>query len=193
MRLLVVSHPEVQVDPTVPVPQWGLSAAGCDRLQRLLRLPWARSAVLVASSTERKALQTAQAVAEVSGCPVHVDAQLGENDRSATGFVPPEEFEALADAFFAEPGRSVRGWETAAAAQQRIVRAVDGVVARALLVADARADDVVVVSTHGGVGTLLQCALRGVPIDRRHDQPGQGSWYSVDTATWEVAHGWRRI
>ena len=38
---------------------------------------------------------------------------IGENDRSATGFVPAEEFEALADTFFADPHTSIRGWERA--------------------------------------------------------------------------------
>ena len=124
---------------------------------------------------------------------MHVDAELGEHDRSATGFVLPQEFEALADACFAEPERSVRGWETAADAQQRIVRAVDRVLERARLVPGATEDGSVVIAAHGGVGTLLQCALRGVAIDRRFDQPGQGSWYSVDTCTQQVVHGWRRL
>ncbi|NIZ91379.1 histidine phosphatase family protein [Kineococcus rubinsiae] len=193
MQVHVVSHPEVEVDPAVPVPQWGLSEAGLARLERLLDLPWVRSASFVASSAERKALQTAQAVAGVSGRAVHVDDELGENDRSATGFVPPSRFEALADAFFAEPERSVRGWETAAVAQQRVVRAVDRVLARAAAVPGAPGDGGIVIATHGGVGTLLLCALRGVAIDRRLDQPGQGSWYCFDSETRHVPHGWRRF
>ncbi len=46
---------------------------------------------------------------------------------------------------------------------------------------------------HGGVGTLLLCRLLGVPVDRRHDQPGKGSRYCFDAATGQVAHGWRRL
>ncbi|WP_432547995.1 histidine phosphatase family protein [Kineococcus sp. SYSU DK004] len=193
MIVHVVSHPEVLVDPAVPVPEWDLSPAGYERLQRLTALPWARSAAFVASSAERKALRTAQAVAAVSGCAVHVDAELGENDRSATGFVPPREFEVLADAFFADPGRSVRGWETAADAQRRVVRAVDRVLERARGVAGVPEGGGVVIATHGGVGTLLQCALRGAAIDRRFDQPGQGSWYSFDASTRQVHGGWQRF
>jgi broad specificity phosphatase PhoE len=87
---------------------------------------------------------------------------MGENDRSATGFLPPSEFEATADRFFAEPDWSVRGWETARAAQARIVAAVR----TALL--DISGDALFV--EHGGVGTLLYCALRRVEIDRRYDQ-----------------------
>ncbi|NYD24716.1 histidine phosphatase family protein [Kineococcus aurantiacus] len=122
MIVHVVSHPEVLADPTVPVPQWGPAPAGYEQLQRSLVVPWVRSASFVASRAEREALQTAQAVAEVSRCAVHVEEELGENDRSATGFVPPQQFEALVDAFFAEPEDSVCGGETAADAQRRICR-----------------------------------------------------------------------
>ena len=36
-----------------------------------------------------------------------IRADLGENDRSATGYLPKAEFEAMADAFFARPDESV--------------------------------------------------------------------------------------
>jgi hypothetical protein len=51
--------------------------------------------------------------------------ELGENDRAATGFLEPDVFDATADRFFAEPDRSIAGWETAAAAQARIVAVVE--------------------------------------------------------------------
>ena len=186
-RLLhVVTHPEVEVDPRVPVPEWGLSAVGRRRVQALFGEAWVRDVRWVLSSAERKALETAEPLARSLGLPVAVDRDLGENDRSATGFVPPEEFEALADAFFARPSVSVRGWETAHAAQARITAAVRRGLARC-------PDGDVAVVCHGAVGTLLWCALRGVPIDRRHDQPGQGSRYAVDLSTWRPTSGWQRL
>ncbi len=120
------------------------------------------------------------------GLPVVVDEALGENDRSATGFLPPAEFEAVADLFFRTPTVSVRGWETAQAAQQRMVLAVQRCLAR------ADTGDVAVVA-HGAVGTLLWCHLAGETVDRRHDQPGQGSWYSVDVASIRPLSAWRRL
>ncbi len=106
-------------------------------------------------------------------------------DRSATGYLPPAEFEAVADGFSARPHDSVRGWERAVDAQRRVVAAVE----RAVAAADG---DLVVVS-HGGVGALLLCHLLGVPIDRRYDQPGQGSWFRFDPGTGHVPHAWRRL
>ena len=185
MRVYVVSHPEVAVDPTVPVPRWGLSAAGRARLVHLLAQPWAGTLSRVVASSETKAVQTAEALAAPLGLPVVVDEHLGEHDRSSTGFLPPARFEAMADAFFAHPDVSVSGWETARDAQRRIIAAVTRVT--------AGADGDVAVVCHGGVGTLLLCDLLGVPIDRRYDQLGQGSWYVFDPVTREVPHGWRRL
>ena len=90
---------------------------------------------------------------------------MHENDRSATGYLPRKEFEDVADCFFSEPTQSVRGWERAIDAQRRIVAEVEATLA------NAQTGDVLYVG-HGGVGTLLRCWLAGMPIDRKHDQPG---------------------
>src|SRR5262245_50599213 len=138
------------------------------------------------SSAERKAVEAAAILAERLGLAPQILHELGENDRSATGFLEPHVFEATADRFFAEPDRSIRGWETTAAAQARIVAAVERVHAT------APPGDVAIVS-HGAVGTLLQCALRSVPINRALDQPGQGHWFAFERDGGRVLHGWRRI
>ncbi len=151
----------------------------------MLTLPWVPRLAHVFSSPEPKALQTAELLAAACGCPFVVEEGLRENDRSTTRFLPPPEFEAVADLFFHNPTLSVRGWETAQAAQQRVVAAVQRCLAR------APSGDVAVVA-HGAVGTLLWCHLAGWPIDRQHDQPGQGSWYSVDTTTKQPLFPWRR-
>ena len=112
---------------------------------------------------------------------------MHENDRSATGFLPPREFEATADRFFAEPYRSVRGWERAIDAQARIAKAVDAALA------EKPAHDTLFVG-HGAVGTLLYCRLAGVPISRCHDQPrGGGNWFRFDTLARRVDGRWRPI
>ena len=87
-----------------------------------------------------------------------------------------QEFEAVADQFFAEPATSVCGWETAEDAQRRIVAEVE-----ACLVGPQDGDILFV--GHGGVGTLLFCALSGIGIDRRFDQGpgGGGCWFAFDS------------
>ena len=141
------------------------------------------------SSTERKARDAAVIIAEHLCLHPIVIEGLGENDRSATGYLPGPEFEAVADEFFARPEESVRGWERAADAQRRIVAAVQYAIAQA-----PNEGDIAIVS-HGGVGALFLCHLKGVPIARTEDQPGDGGGcvYSFDTANWRLLRGWRRI
>ncbi|MEJ8475143.1 histidine phosphatase family protein [Roseibium algae] len=169
---IYLTHPQVQIDPAVPVPDWGLSDIGQARAQLAAGLPWARAIKHVISSAERKAIETAEIFTKSNSVPLTLIETLHENDRSATGFLPPEEFEQVADQFFAKPDESVRGWEMAQAAQQRIVSGVQ------TCLADIPTEDPVLFAGHGGVGTLLMCHLMAVSISRSYDQPGGGGcWY----------------
>ena len=184
-----ITHPEVVIDPSIPVPQWPLSAQGLARMRLLLRQPWVAQVTAVYCSTEQKALDGAALLATHLGLPVSHVADLGENDRSATGYLPAPEFERVVDRFFAHPTISIRGWEPAIIAQQRIVRAVTALIAQ-----DASAGAIAIVA-HGGVGTLLLCALAGYVIDRRYEQPGTGggNYYAFDAQSRVLRHGWRPI
>lgn len=181
-----ISHPEVAIDPAVPVPEWGLSPRGRERLAVLLTEPWIAEVDSVWSSLERKAVETAEPIAAGRALKVRTLHDLHENDRSATGFLPPDEFERVADQFFADPMRSVRGWETARAAQDRIVAA--------LRLIDAESPrGGIAIAAHGGVGTLLYCHLAGEPISRAHDQKGAGNIIAFERGNWRLIHGWQPI
>jgi broad specificity phosphatase PhoE len=164
---LYLTHPQVRIDPAVPVPLWGLSEQGRARAERLARAAWMRRFGRIVASEEVKAREAAEVLGAALGLPVEVRPGLHENDRSATGYLPRDEFEAVADAFFAHPDESVRGWETARVAQARILGALREAVAAAPGVPTLFVG-------HGAVGTLLKCALAGRPIARREDQPEGG-------------------
>lgn len=168
MFALYITHPQVKIDPGVPVPQWGLSDIGAQRARAAAALPWAQKLKRIVSSAEVKAMETAAILSGASGIGYESVEVMHENDRSATGFLPPAEFEKAADWFFANPTESFHGWEKAADAQRRIVDAVE-----AVLAGHDPADPIAFVG-HGGVGTLLKCRLAGLPIARNRDQPGGG-------------------
>lgn len=185
--LLFVSHPEVVVDPATPVERWHLGPVGIERMRLFARSREAAGIGAVWASTETKAIEAAGILAGALGLGTQVCAELGENDRSATGFLPPAEFERVADAFFARPQESVRGWERAVDAQARIVRAVSRI-------AEAhRSEGDLAVVAHGAVGTLLYCALAVRPIDRALDQPSQGHFWTAALPDLVPVHGWRPI
>ncbi len=205
-----ITHPNVVIDPQLPVPRWPLSERGRERMRLGLCQPWVAGLGAVYCSTEQKSIDAAQILAAHRGLDVVQVPALGENDRSATGYRPPPEFERLADRFFAEPQRSVEGWETAADAQARIVAAVadiaqahrdDSALARQADPAlgatthspgrPERRPGAVAIVSHGAVGTLLYCHLSGAAIDRRWDQPanGGGNYFAFSLLPPGV-HGW---
>lgn len=184
-----LTHPQVLFEPLKDVRKWSLNTFGSTRVSALAaRLGSLAQTKRVISSDETKALETAEPLALALGVRMEVRERMHENDRSATGFLPPEDFEKAADAFFAEPSRSVRGWEKAEDAQRRIVAEVDA------CLAGTHDGDVLFVG-HGGVGTLLFCALSGIGIDRRFDQGpgGGGCWFEFDLAGRKTLIGWQPI
>lgn len=184
MAAVYLSHPEVTVQPDVPVPDWPLSPHGVARLRDFAVAGWLRGLSRIVASPERKAQETAGRLADVLGLPVETAADSHENDRSATGYLPPAAFEAAADAFFAFPDVSFRGWETARAAQARIMGAARRV---------AAADGVIMVG-HGAVGTLLRQAVRGEAISRAGDQPaGGGCLFAFDLGSGQASARWARM
>lgn len=188
MYALYITHPQVRIDPKVPVPEWGLSDIGAERARRAFSQPWVRDLRRIVSSTETKAIETAQYLGRASGLDIeHVEA-MHENDRSATGFLPPDLFEKAADWFFAHPHASYKGWETAADAQARIVKAVESVLA------DHDHSQPIAFIGHGAVGTLLKSHLSHDVIRRNGDQPpGGGNLFRFDLADRKVTCDWTPI
>jgi len=187
-----ITHPDVAIDPSIPVPNWPLNERGRARMRAMAAFLQTERVRHIFASSERKARDGAQILADTLGLDgYNVIDDLGENDRSATGYLPRQEFEETADSFFAHPRVSVRGWEPAIVAEARIVCAVEQIVSEA---SDGDGDLVIV--GHGGTGTLLYCHLAGLPIDRRYDQPATngGNWFAFDRLSRKLLYdGWRSI
>lgn len=181
-----LTHPQVEIDAAIPVPEWGLNATGGERVRALAAAGWLKGTTRVISSGERKAIETAGPLAAALGVGIEIIEAMHENDRSATGFLPPPEFESVANEFFGRPEDSVRGWERAVDAQARIVREAEAALAR------DKPGDVLLVG-HGAVGTLLYCHYAGFPIDRRYDQKGGGNYFTFTKADRKVLHHWRPL
>lgn len=182
---LYITHPQVKIDPNVAVPKWGLSEIGEARARKAAESSWARKLRRIISSDETKAIETAEILAATAGVAIEIRHGMHENDRSATGFLPPPEFEKAADWFFAHPQDSFRGWERAADAQQRIVSAFEAVLA------DHDPNEPIAFVGHGGVGTLLKCHLESRVIARDRDQPpGGGNLYCFSLADRRLSCDW---
>ena len=186
--LIYLTHAEVEIDPLRDITDWPLSEVGRGRHARFAAHRRLARVVAIYTSTERKSVEAAAPVASHLLLTPTTMADLGENDRSSTGYLPPEEFEATADLFFARPNESVRGWETARDAQTRIVAAIEEINGE-----NRMGNDLLVVG-HGGVGALLRCHLLGCEITRNQDQmPGGGCYFTVPRDFKSPPSGWERI
>jgi broad specificity phosphatase PhoE len=96
VRGIFVSHPEVEIDPAVPVPRWHLAPVGITRMRCLAADPSIAGLAAIWASDETKAIEAAGILAGRFGLPVQVHPGLAEMDRSSTGYRPQAEFEGLA-------------------------------------------------------------------------------------------------
>lgn len=182
--LRYLSHPQVRVDPAIAVPDWGLSDIGRSRTESISHSLSLQSTTSIISSSERKAVETADMLARPLKLRVQERPATHENDRSATGFLSPDVFEETANRFFECPLESIDGWERAIDAQSRIVAEVMSAI-------QAHVSGDLLIVGHGGVGTLLYCHFAEVPISRAFDQPaGGGNFFAIDLATRKPVHHW---
>ncbi len=179
-----VSHPEVSIDASIPVPEWSLSEVGRARAEFAATCQWASDIDRIVTSSETKAIETAEILAAAAGAAVEVRDRIGEIDRSSTGYVSHERHEELADRLFAAPHESAEGWERAVDATARMMMHLDDL---------WDVDGHVVIVGHGGVGTLVMCALGGFPVARSRDQPHGGCHWVWSTSEQQLLHEWHPI
>ena len=186
MRMLrYLTHPQVEIDPDVPVPEWGLSEVGRKRTILIRNASQLQATIKIVSSQETKAVETGSIIADALGVKLECRERMHENDRSATGFLVPSEFEQVANQFFASPETSIRGWERAIDAQKRIVAEMESALV-------CCCDGDILLVGHGGVGTLLYCHLASLQVSRSQDQlPGGGCYFSYDLDAGQILHHWR--
>jgi len=183
-----LTHPQVIIDPSIDVRQWGLSDEGRARAEAFARSPLLMDTARIFTSPERKALETSDIIASRLGIVPQVLERSHENDRSATGYLSDEGFAQNRDKFFASPDTSAKGWETANDAQTRIVVTVFEAIMQQNIPGD------ILCIGHGTVGTLLYCDAAGLPISIVHDQRlGGGCVFAVDMESDEVLHHWKPI
>ena len=184
MLVHYLSHPQVDINPDIPVSSWGLDRTGRDRVSKVIEAGWLKGVSRVVSSAEVKALETANPIAQALNVSVEVRQAMHENDRTATGYLPSEEFELVASEFFANPHNSIRGWEKAIDAQTRIVSETEEALRNHI------SGNLLIVG-HGAVGTLLFCHYSNFQISRQYDQKGSGNYFSFLEGKRQVLHGWR--
>jgi len=150
-KLVLIRHSESQPTEASPPAQWALSAAGRRRCRPLAERLAAYDPVVILSSGEQKAVETAQRVGTLLEKPYRAVGDLGEHDRSNEPFHDRNTFLKLVEALLTHPEKNVFGNETGAEALARFESAIGRI-------AEEQTKGNVVVVTHGTVLSLFVAA-----------------------------------
>lgn len=160
--------------------RWPLSDEGRQQAALLADHPCWRDIAAIISSPEQKALDTARPAAERHNLPLHIDERLRELRRPAV-WVSQERYEQIVFQVFAEPERSIAGWEPADAVLRRMLAALNEALA-------TRPEQSVALVGHGLAFSLLLANLQGLP------QPSLDAWRAIPfaaVAAIDPSHGAR--
>lgn len=167
--LVLVKHSLPAIDPDVPAREWRLSDKGrvCSRIlgEELYRY----DLDLVLSSTESKAVETAEIVAGALDIPVEIVKGLHEHERANVRFLEKERFERSIGRFFSRPDDRVFGEETADEAHDRFSNAVNGL-------SDRFRHRNIAIVTHGTVLSLFVSRISEIEPFALWKQLGLPSW-----------------
>jgi broad specificity phosphatase PhoE len=172
--LILVKHASPVLTAAAPPRDWVLSARGeaeADRLAQRLRefLPFR-----LVSSSEPKALRTAEIVGAALGVAVHGVDGLREIDRPPLPIVTPDAHRQLNAAIFAYPERPALGTESARDALDRFSVAIEAALG------DYDGEEKLVVIAHGTVIALFVAAHNTIDAFTL--------WSRLDCAAFVVLH-----
>ena len=76
---IIITHPDVVIDPSVPIPDWPLNERGQARMRAMISHPWAKGVRRIFASNERKARDAAQILADGLGLSGYVRSAEGSS------------------------------------------------------------------------------------------------------------------
>lgn len=177
--LILVKHSLPQIDPSVPSREWRLSCEGRRRARKLGDRLDRYNLDLVASSTEPKALETAEIAAGALDVPIEIVEGLHEHERANVGFLKSERFERSIERFFSRPKDPVFGDETADQAHDRFSNAVNGL-------SDRFRHKNIAIVTHGTVLSLFVSRISELEPFALWRRLGLPSWVAMSRPDFRV-------
>lgn len=117
-------HGKTKVDANTPISQWLMHPTGAEQAQQLAETDVFKDIEIIITSTEQKAVDTAQPIAQKLGLEIQQVPELSELDRDKGGFMPAEEYEEMAQQALTNLHVPAGNWESAQHALDRFSAAV---------------------------------------------------------------------
>lgn len=124
MKVVLVRHGAVEVEPGEPPSRWHLSDDGRAGVRALAEERLWRPVQRIFSSPEPKAMETAHIIAGPNGITVTAVEDLHEVMRPANQWIG-DGYPAAVRAYFSAPEQATHGWEPPAAALRRMRACMD--------------------------------------------------------------------
>lgn len=154
-ELALLRHSQPAIESEKPAHQWTLTDEGRRRSTRIAALLTAWRPDRILSSSEPKAVETAELIASHLGLSCAADDGFGEHSRhTAPFYVSRAEFERRLEDLFREPDRVAFGEESALVAAARFRESLERVRRRC-------PEDRLAVVTHGTVMSLYLAEVTG--------------------------------
>jgi broad specificity phosphatase PhoE len=173
-QIILVKHSLPEIIQDIPAWQWHLSEVGRVRAGQLSEKLLLYQPEVLISSTEPKAIETAEVIARKTQLSVHILENLHEHERSKVAYLTKDEFENAVREFFAKPDTLVFGNETANEAYKRFSVAVFAAL-------NAYPDKTAIIVSHGTVISLFISRLTGISASQLWNELGLPSYVVLDT------------
>lgn len=186
-KLILFTHPAVNIDPNVPIDQWSLSKKGWEQAWQALDLSLWKEVNAIYASTELKAYSMAEKIAEKLNLPFddsHKIYDLGETRNRI--FIPPDQFEKAVEEWYHDLDQNINGWEPINIMSKRVSQSID------LLMSENIGKTVAIIA-HGGSGTMIKCHIQGIPPLRNKDPHKiAGGYFVADWDSKKIIIDWER-
>ncbi len=153
-RIIFFRHAETKLESERPVSLWDLTSEGAKVAEEILDSGEFDGVDVIYSSSEPKALQTINYLAERVDKEVVQVKDLGEINRDSGGLLSDEEYKETKRKVFADFNYSAHGWETANSALERFKAAVEKIDSE-------HSGETIMIASHGTVMVLYFADLLG--------------------------------
>jgi broad specificity phosphatase PhoE len=182
-KLYYVTHPSVQIDPTISPELWDISEKGRAEAQELLKQNFWSEIDYVFTSNEPKSRTVGDIIAGKYGITVESIQDLGEANRSKTHFLPLEEYMQTVEDAYRNPNSEVRGWESHHHMYERNKAAVEDILKQ------HRGKTIAIIG-HGGAGTCVKCYIADLELNFNQDPKRTGCIFVADIDERKLITDW---
>ncbi len=123
-QLILIKHSLPQIDEDEPANSWVLSPEGESRASKLAIAIAAMKPASVHTSAEQKAMQTAEAITDITGLTLSMDPGFNEQHRENERFTSKDEFSRRIGEALRSPDELIYGSETVSSAVERFDKAL---------------------------------------------------------------------